>query len=375
MLAPPLRLARSLLRSPRRALQQARHASHQAETAIIAPASRRPRRALLYLPGMDEKKAAKAAKLDVDCVCLDCEDAVAINRKQEARESIVELLQRLSFGRSDVAVRINSPDSGLAYDDLFALLSGPVTPDTIVVPKVDSAAQLEWVFEASETIIHKLGREKPDIALITQVESAMGLLNLRDICEVDRRDISSSSIFRHEGIILGGDDFVSSIGATRSKSNAELLYARQATVVHARAYGLDAIDIVNIHFKQPDVLEAEAREGAAMGFTGKQIIHPGQVDIVQQMFSPSSEQLDEAMAILTAFYEHEAKGTGAFDYQGKMIDMPTIKQCQNVTTRAVVTGLVAEDAVPKPHPPPVDADGSGEESSSDKANPEPLDKQ
>ena len=78
-------------------------------------------------------------------------------------------------------------------------------------------------------------------------------------------------------------------------------------MVHARAYGLDAIDIVNIHFKQPDVLEAEAREGAAMGFTGKQIIHPGQVDIVQQMFSPSSEQLDEAMAILTAFYEHEAK--------------------------------------------------------------------
>jgi citrate lyase subunit beta-like protein len=77
--------------------------------------------------------------------------------------------------------------------------------------------------------------------------------------------------------------------------------------VHARAYGLDAIDVVNIHYKQPEILEAEAREGAALGFTGKQIIHPGQVDIVQRMFSPSESQLKEAMAILSAFYDHEAK--------------------------------------------------------------------
>jgi len=172
------------------------------------------------------------------------------------------------------------------------------------------------------------------LGLITQVESAAGLLNLRAICE---HGILESRMFKFEALVFGSDDFLVSLGATRTQDVKELIYARQSVVVHAKAYGLQAIDMVYINFKDPEGLKAQAEEGAQFGYTGKQIIHPGQIDVVNRAFSPSKEKLNWASAVVTAFEQHEKEGKGAVDFHGCMIDMPTVQQARNVLRLAELT--------------------------------------
>ena len=113
-------------------------------------------------------------------------------------------------------------------------------------------------------------------------------------------------------------------------SNTELLWARQHVVAHCRAFKLQPIDVVNIHFKDTETLRREAVEGAAMGFAGKQIIHPNQIDTVQEAFAPDPDAVAAARALVEAFNTAQGEGTGAFDYHGKMIDMPTVLQAKNL---------------------------------------------
>ncbi|XP_068679195.1 citramalyl-CoA lyase, mitochondrial-like isoform X4 [Montipora capricornis] len=172
------------------------------------------------------------------------------------------------------------------------------------------------------------------LGLITQVESALGLLNLRAICEHGKSD---SRMFKLEALVFGSDDFLVSIGASRTQDAKELIFARQAVVVHAKAFGLQAIDMVYINFKDPEGLKAQAEEGAKFGYTGKQIIHPGQIDIVNDAFSPSEEKLKWASDLVNAFQLHEKEGKGAIDFHGYMIDMPTVQQARNVLRLAEAT--------------------------------------
>jgi citrate lyase subunit beta-like protein len=149
-------------------------------------------------------------------------------------------------------------------------------------------------------------------------------------------------------LVLDGGD----TGATRTKAATELLYARQAVLTHAKAFGLQAIDLVNINYKDLDHLRQESREGAQMGFTGKQIIHPNQVAIVQEEFAPSPERIQYALELEEAFNSHQESGAGAFTFRDQMIDMPTMIQCQNVLALARKVGL----APPKPEPTPIDSE-------------------
>eukprot|EP00048_Salpingoeca_helianthica_P016557 m.232963 g.232963 ORF g.232963 m.232963 type:complete len:373 (+) comp18929_c0_seq1:930-2048(+) len=329
-----------------------------------------PRRALLYLPGHDERKANKAANLDVDSVCLDCEDAVAMSRKDDARKTIVKILNEVKFKSPDVAVRINGPRTAHAEADLDALFSSHVLPTTLVVPKVNEPADLDWLFGYIAKKCSSM-KKKPTIRLVTMTESAVGLLNLRSIIEVDRQELTESGILVHEGIIFGGDDYAASIGATRSASNHELLYARECVVAHARAYNLQCIDVVNINFKNTALLAAEAREGFRMGFTGKQVIHPDQVPIVQTEFCPSPAQIKWALAVVAAGRAYAQDGTGAFSFEDKMIDLPTLKQCETIIALAPRDMLEAAAAVP-PSPPAAAPAAAGTEASTSSSSTTPA---
>ncbi|KAK3742988.1 hypothetical protein QZH41_015616 [Actinostola sp. cb2023] len=283
-----------------------------------------PRRSFLYMPGNDERKVKKATGLDADCVVLDCEDAVALSRKEEARSTISRLLNELEFGHSEVCVRINAVTSGFAEGDLTEILTGKVIPKTIVVPKVDTLDDIKWI---SDKIGDLMKSRAEHIHLITQAESAISLLNLRDVCMYGTE---AARPFSLQAIIFGSDDFLVSIGGTRTKDALELLYARQSVVVHAKAYGLQAIDLVHIDYRDLDDLKKQSEEGARMGFTGKQLIHPGQIDIVNTAFSPSSERIQWAKDLLEAFEQQEKLGKGAISFQGNMIDMPLVLQARNV---------------------------------------------
>mmetsp|Transcript_22570 Transcript_22570/g.62656 ORF Transcript_22570/g.62656 Transcript_22570/m.62656 type:complete len:308 (-) Transcript_22570:438-1361(-) len=221
---------------------------------LDAPGAFRPRRALLYMPADDEKKVTKAASsIDVDVVCMDCEDAVAANKKADARSRISNYLECLDFGRSERAVRINPLGSGHADADLEAALTGTVLPDAIVIPKVGSPVDLQTLVPKVKKLIgHRtsgLSHSGEPVKLITMCESAMGLLNLRQVFDAALH----LGLLGHKGVplrleacILGGDDFAASVGATRSTGSQELLYARQCFLTHCHAYGVQPIDIVQV---------------------------------------------------------------------------------------------------------------------------------
>jgi citrate lyase subunit beta-like protein len=284
------------------------------------------RRALLYMPGDNWKMITKSITLGVDSICMDMEDGTAINRKAEARATIVKALQQLNFGQSEKLVRINSIGSGWEKDDIEAVL--PYHPDGIVIPKVESYDQIEWADRLIEAPELKYGWPVNSIRVLIGVETARGIMNLKDIAAHPRLD----------AIIFGGEDFAASIGATRTREALELLYARQAVVTACAANDLQAIDMVNIDYRNIESLRVEAEFGAQLGYSGKQIIHPAQVEPVQTAFTPSDEAIANAKRIVETFEANQKEGKGAYSLDGKMIDKPLLKNSEKVLARARAAG-------------------------------------
>ena len=261
------------------------------------------------------------------------------------------------------SVRINAMQSGLAEEDLQVILSGDILPKTIYLPKVDSKKDLDHFVEHLQEELVKRSKAKAakkdpkqkeedkkkakaeakdseedePIDLVIFVESAHGLLDLRDICK-HAIEVSEYTSIRLAGIVFGSDDFCANIGATRTDAGKEVLLARQKVVIVAKAYDLQAIDTVFIDYKNLDELQKQATEGASMGFTGKQAIHPTQVPVIQAAFSPSADRIDWAKGLVEGFEAAQKDGKGAFVYRGQMIDMPLLKQAYNILTIAKSIG-------------------------------------
>ncbi len=289
----------------------------------------RARRALLYMPGDDLHKIRKATTLNVDCICMDMEDGVAANRKAEARATIASALGSLDFGRSERLARINPVGSGLESEDLAVVL--PARPDGIVVPKVESAAQVRWVSSRIARAEGEHGWPPGAIVLIVLVETARGIVNLAEIAGADPR---------LQALIFGAEDLAGDMGMVRTREGWEIFYARSAVVTHAAAYNLQAIDMVTIDFRDRESLIREALQGAQMGFAGKQVIHPSQVEPVQEAFTPSAEEIARAERVMEAFSRQQEAGFGAFALDGKMIDAPIVKAAERVLSRARAAGKI-----------------------------------
>jgi citrate lyase beta subunit len=283
----------------------------------------RARRAILYVPGDDLHKIGKATSLDVDCICMDMEDGVAINHKEQARLTIMNALATFDFGRSERLARINPIGSGLETDDLKAVL--PARPDGIVVPKVEEGEQVRWVSEKITASEREMGLPVSSIPLIILVESARGIVNLAEI---------ANAAPRLEAIIFGAEDLAADIGMVRTRAGWEVLYARSMVVLHAAANNLQAIDMVFIDLQDEAGLQEEASQGAQMGFAGKQIIHPSQVLPVQKAFTPGDEAITQAQQVIEEFATHQRDGQGAFTLYGRMVDAPALKSAQRVLERA-----------------------------------------
>jgi citrate lyase subunit beta-like protein len=281
---------------------------------------------LLYVPGSDLHKIEKAAALGADCVCLDLEDSVAENMKSAARGVITGALGSVDFGRSERMVRVNSFASGRALDDAAAVLSAH--PQAILLPKVDDAAQISAIDNLLRSREEAHGWPVDEIALLVIVESARGMLNLDSICaQVD-------TCPRFQGIVFGAEDFSADMGITRTQEAAELLFARSRLVMYCAAFGLQAIDMVTVNFKDAELLDREAIQGMQMGFTGKQVIHPAQVEPVKRIFTPSSAEVEKALLILRKAKEFASEGKGAFALDGQMVDRPVIKRAELILARA-----------------------------------------
>lgn len=283
----------------------------------------RSRRALLYMPGTDDKKIRKAIQLEVDCICMDLEDGVSPNRKDEARRTICNALDNYDFYQSEKIVRINPLNSPFALDDLKVIL--PHHPQSIVIPKVKSAAEIRSVSAIISIFENKYGWPLGSIRLFAIIETPMAFLNLNEIAQSDSR---------LEVLIFGAEDLMGDIGGKRSRSSQEVLFARSTLVLHAAAFNLQAIDMVYLDFNDSVGLEEECRQGVALGYWGKQIIHPNQVSIVQNAFTPTDEEIHQAIALIKSFEDYKQSGIGAFAVNGKLVDAPIIKSAENILVKA-----------------------------------------
>jgi citrate lyase subunit beta/citryl-CoA lyase len=278
------------------------------------------RRSVMFSPGDRPDLMRKAPSTGADTVVFDLEDAVAPARKGEAREAVADVLSDPAFDPdAEVCVRVNPGD--VAATDFDVLLDDEHRLDAVMVPKVSG---LDDVVRIEERIT-QAGFDLPVLAL---VESAAGVLNASSIATASATD----------ALVFGAEDLAADMGATRTDEGTEVLYAREHVVLAASAAGVDAIDTVYTDFEDTDGLREATEFALTLGYDGKMAIHPAQVDVINEAFTPDEERIEWARAVLTAREEAEADGRGVFRVDDEMIDAPLIAQAERVRERARAAG-------------------------------------
>lgn len=279
------------------------------------------RRSCLSIPGSSEKMLAKAGELQADEVVIDLEDSVAPGAKAEARELVCRVLAEGRPGPSLVAVRVNALDSPWYGDDVDALVerAGPAV-DSLVVPKVERA---EDVLEVGRM----LDERGASMGIQALVETAAGLLRVGEIATASQR---------LDTLILGYADLAASLRRANPEQACERwLYAQEAVLVAARAAGVEAIDGPFLAIADEEGLRRWAEHVRDLGYDGKWAIHPSQLALINQTFTPSDDELDRARDILAALAQAESDAArGAVQLDGKMIDEASRKQAERVVARA-----------------------------------------
>ncbi|PVV04710.1 hypothetical protein BB560_000778 [Smittium megazygosporum] len=299
----------------------------------IAPmlkSDKKIRRSLMYVPCSEERKIQKSLKSQADCIMYDLEDGVSLNRKGQARQMVTSALELQRDKASELGVRINAIGSGLELDDLQVILQSKKL-ETILVPKVQTPTDIAFVSNMIDTLAPEETKHK--IKIIAAIESALGIMNIREIATCNPRI---------DSLLFAAEDYCNDTEMTRTPSKIELYYARATVSNAAHAYGLEAIDMVCMDFKSKETLKDECLNGLRLGFSGKQAIHPDQIDMINASFCPSPDVIDRAVKIVKGFEEHSSKGIGAFDLDGKAIDMPVVKWAEKIIIRAKLSGVDVE---------------------------------
>ena len=271
------------------------------------------RRSLLFSPGDQPELMYKAPDTGADTVVFDLEDAVAPGRKEEARVAVNEVLCDPAFDPDcEVCVRVN-PDPETAEADLETVLKGDPRIDSVIAPKVESAADVETLDE----LIVERGYDLPILALC---ESASGVLHAEAIA-------ASPAI---AALIFGAEDLSADIGASRTESGEEVSYARQHVVLAASAADVDAIDTVFPEIESTDRLADETAFARQLGYDGKVAIHPAQVPVINEGFTPDPADVEWAKRVLEATEQAKSEGKGVFRVDDEMIDAPLISRAERV---------------------------------------------
>jgi citrate lyase subunit beta/citryl-CoA lyase len=281
---------------------------------------------MMFVPGNNPGMIKDAGIYGADSIMFDLEDSVSIAEKDAARFLVYQALRTLDFGAKEIVVRINDLESGLGIRDLEAIVRAGV--HIVRLPKTDSAQDVVDCEQEIVRIEREAGIPEGRTGMMAAIESANGVLNAKEIA------FSSDRLI---GIALGAEDYVTDLKTTRS-DGTELLFARCMILNAARAAGIDALDTVFADVNDEAGFLEEVKLIKKLGFDGKSIINPRQIEPLHKAFMPSEADLEKARAIMEAIAEAEARGSGVASLKGKMIDRPVVLRAQRMLALADVDG-------------------------------------
>ncbi|WP_340268023.1 HpcH/HpaI aldolase/citrate lyase family protein [Sphingobium mellinum] len=280
----------------------------------------KPVRSVLYMPASNAKALAKARSLDCDAVILDLEDAVAPDEKNDARTRALEAVREGGFGHREVVVRVNSLDTPWGRADMEAIAASPVAPDAVLAPKVSTTGDVR-AYDAL------MGSLPAPTRLWIMIETARSIFNLADIADTAQGT-------RLAAFVMGTNDLCKETNARLVAGRASLVPQLSLAVTAAKMAGLTIIDGVYNDLQNISGLEAECRQALEFGFDGKTLIHPGQIEIANTVFSPTEAEISFANAVIEAFAKPENASSGALRVDGKMVELLHLEQCRKLVAIA-----------------------------------------
>ncbi len=289
---------------------------------------KRLRRSMLFCPANNEKMLKTAHSRGADCVIFDLEDAVAYSEKEDARKLLCRALQTMDYGDCEIFVRINSLNTGFGEDDVRELVKSGVK--NIRLPMCESKedivelSQMLSYFEKMNNIC------EGTIKIQGAIETPKGVLNALEIAESNERVVSIS---------FGTGDYTNCLCVDRTKDKEQFLYARSHIAICANIAGIDSADTVFFDIKDKDAFKDETKHAKLLGFTGKSCIHPSQISIVHQVFTPDSKSVEKSLKIMNESKKAAEKGIGVIVIDGKMVDEPVIRKAEKILKLASAAGM------------------------------------
>lgn len=281
------------------------------------------RRSMLFVPGSNAAMLSNSFIYKPDSIMFDLEDAVALKEKDSARLLVAHALQYPLYKEIETVVRVNPLDSEFGLLDLNAVVRAGV--DVVRMPKTESAQDVLEMDQAITEIEKSCGREVGSTKMLTAIESPLGITQANQIAFASKRLI---------GIALGAEDYVRNLKTERSPEGIELLFARCSILQAARAAGIQAFDTVYSNANNEEGFLKEAALIKQLGFDGKSLINPRQIELLHNLFAPTQKDVEQAKRIIEAAAEAERQGAGVVSLNGKMIDAPIIDRAKLVLERA-----------------------------------------
>ena len=285
----------------------------------------------MFVPGNNPGMMADAHIYGPDSIMLDLEDSVTMAEKDAARLLVYQALKTVDYGNTEMVVRINPLNTPYGKKDIEAVVKAGV--DVIRMPKTETAEEVVEVEREIERVERELGcvgRTK----IMAAIESTLGIVNAYAIATASPRMM---------GIALGAEDYCANLKAQRTPGGDELRLARETIVVAARAAGIDALDTVYSNLNDMETFRQEVEYIKTLGFDGKSIINPRQIEVINEVFAPKEKEITKARAIIAAIKEAEAKGSGVIALNGKMIDRPVVIRAQRTINLAIASGILKEE--------------------------------
>ena len=281
------------------------------------------RRSMLFVPGSNAAMLSNSFIYKPDSIMFDLEDAVALKEKDSARLLVAHALQHPLYQEIETVVRVNPLDSEFGLLDLNAVVRAGV--DVVRMPKTETAQDVVDMDNAITDIEKACGREVGSTKILAAIESPLGITQANQIATASKRLI---------GIALGAEDYVRNLKTERSPEGIELLFARCSILQAARAAGIQAFDTVYSNANNEEGFLKEAALIKQLGFDGKSLINPRQIELLHNLFAPTQKDVDQAKRIIEAAEEAEKQGSGVVSLNGKMIDAPIIDRAKLVLERA-----------------------------------------